>query len=332
MTQSTRLRKLVLVSCLAAAAAGGVLLSRSYGAGEPVAPRQARNAEGFPAAIVTAAAQAGDMPVVKRAIGFVETPASVVIRSRIDSQMVEQHVVDGQFVRKGDLLFTLDDRDIKAQIAKDEAAVARDEALHTRSANDLSRYQQLIARNAGTQQQLDQATADERSTLATIQSDKATLEADRLKLSYTRILAPIDGRAGAVQVTPGNLVAANASGTPLVTLTQMRPLRVSFTLPERERPALQTALARGTPVPVLARLPDSDQPAARGVLNFIDSSVDMASGTITAKASFANDDLTLWPGQYVDVEIDVDVLRNVAHDSHGRRAGRAERPLRLPRQ
>ncbi|WP_181300716.1 efflux RND transporter periplasmic adaptor subunit [Bosea sp. 124] len=303
--------RLLLIPFVAAAAAGGIWFSSSRGATESSAPRQARGADGFPVAVVTAAAEEADMPVVKRAIGFVETPASVVIRSRIDSQILEQHVTDGQFVKKGDLLFTLDDRDIKAQIAKDEAAVARDEALHTRSESDLSRYQQLIARNAGTQQQLDQATADERSSAATIQSDKATLEADRLKLGYTRIVAPIDGRAGAVQVTPGNLVSANASGTALVTLTQMKPLRVSFTLPERDLPALQAALARGAPVPVLARIPDTDRKAAKGVLNFVDSSIDMTSGTISAKAAFANDDLSLWPGQYVEVEVDVDVLRDV---------------------
>lgn len=304
--------KILFISFVAVAATGGIWFGSSRGAVEPTATRQARGAGGFAVAVVTAIAEKADMPIVKRAIGFVETPASVAIRSRVDSQIVEQHFTDGQFVKKGDLLFTLDDRDIKAQIAKDEAAVARDEALHKRSESDLFRYQQLIARNAGTQQQLDQATADERSAAATIQSDKATLEADRLKLGYTRIVAPIDGRAGAVQVTPGNLVSANASGTTLVTLTQVKPLRVTFTLPERELPALQAALARGAPVPVLARIPDSGRKPAEGVLNFIDSSVDTTSGTITAKAAFANDDLSLWPGQYVDVEIDVDMLRDVA--------------------
>jgi multidrug efflux system membrane fusion protein len=304
--------KILFISFVAVAATGGIWFGSSRGAVEPTATRQARGAGGFKVAVVTATAEKADMPVVKRAIGFVETPASVAIRSRVDSQIVEQHFTDGQLVRKGDLLFTLDDNDIKAQISKDEAAVARDEALHKRSEGDLFRYQQLIARNAGTQQQLDQATADERSTAATIQSDKATLEADRLKLGYTRIVAPIGGRAGAVQVTPGNLVSANASGTTLVTLTQIKPLRVTFTLPERELAALQAALARGAPVPVLARIPDSGRKPAEGVLNFVDSSVDTMSGTITAKAAFANDDLSLWPGQYVDVEIDVDMLRDVA--------------------
>lgn len=303
----------VLIALVATAAAGGIWYVRSHGAVEPAqSQRQSRGGDGAPISVVSAAAEASDMPVVKRAIGFVETPASVVIRSRIDSQIVEQHVADGQFVKKGELLFTLDDRDIKAQIAKDEAAVARDEALHTKSQNDLARYQQLLSRNAGTQVQVDQATADERSSAATIQADRATLDADRLKLGYTRIAAPIDGRAGAIQVTPGNLVSANASGTALVTLTQMKPLRVTFALPERDLPVLQAALARGTPVPVMARIPDSGRKPAEGVLNFVDSSVDTTSGTITAKAAFANEDLSLWPGQYVDVEVDVDLLRDVA--------------------
>ncbi|MCU4181983.1 efflux RND transporter periplasmic adaptor subunit [Bosea sp. BH3] len=271
----------------------------------------ARRGEGAPVAVVAAAAVQADFPVRKHAIGFVETPASVVVRSRIDSQIMAQHVSDGQFVKAGDLLFTLDDRDIKAQIEKDEAMLARDEATHTRNLADLERYKQLFQRNAGTQQQVDQATADERSSAASIKGDRATLDADRLKLSYTKITAPIDGRIGAVQVTPGNLVSANASGTALLTITQMKPLRVSFAMPESELPTLQGALAASKPVPVTARVPNTKAKPPEGRLNFVDSTVDIASGTITARAAFANDDLSLWPGQYVDVEIIPEVLKDV---------------------
>lgn len=291
-----------------AVAAAGVWYMRSRG---PEGADAARRGSGAAVAVVAAAAVQADFPVRKHAIGFVETPASVVVRSRIDSQIVGQHVKDGQFVKAGDLLFTLDDRDIKAQIEKDEAMLARDEATHTRNLADLERYRQLFQRNAGTQQQVDQATADERSSAASIKGDHATLDADRLKLGYTRITAPIDGRIGAVQVTPGNLVSANASGTALLTITQMKPLRVSFALPEHELPTLQGALAADRPVQVTARVPNSKNPPAQGRLNFVDSTVDMASGTITAKATFANDDLGLWPGQYVDVEIIPETLKGV---------------------
>lgn len=311
MQRKTLLTVTIVVA--AAATAGWYASSHTTSApGEPArTARAGRAGDGAPVAVVTAMAEQADMPVRKRAIGFVETPASVVVKSRLDSQIMEQKVVDGQFVKAGDLLFILDDRDIRAQIDKDQAAIARDEATHTRTQLDLSRYQQLLARNAGTQQAVDQATADERAAAANILSDKATLEADRLKLGYTRILAPIDGRVGAVQVTPGNLVSANSTGAGLLTITQMKPLRVTFTLPERDLPVLQAALARESAVPVSAKAPDSARPAIEGKLNFVDSSVDMTSGTITAKAIFANADLALWPGQYVDVEIAADTLTDV---------------------
>ena len=297
---------------LVAAAGAGLWVSTSRSnAQQATSARASRSGDGGPVSVVTAAAEQADMPVRKRAIGFVETPASVVVKSRLDSQIIEQKVVDGQFVKTGDLLFTLDDRDIKAQIAKDEAAIARDEATHKRTQADLARYEQLLAKNAGTQQAVDQATADERSAAATILADKATLDADKLKLSYARILAPIDGRVGAVQVTPGNLIGANSTGAGLLTITQMKPLRVTFTLPERDLPVLQGALAAGRAVPVAAAVPDSGKPPIEGTLNFVDSSVDMSSGTITAKAAFANDDLALWPGQYVDVAIAAETLKNV---------------------
>uniref|UniRef100_A0A9E7ZVT8 Efflux RND transporter periplasmic adaptor subunit n=1 Tax=Bosea sp. NBC_00436 TaxID=2969620 RepID=A0A9E7ZVT8_9HYPH len=297
---------------IAGLVAGGTWYWRGR-APEAAQTARAGRGDGGAVSVISAAAIQADFPVRKHAIGFVETPASVLVRSRIDSQIMTQNVVDGQFVKAGDLLFTLDDRDIKAQIAKDEAMLARDEATHTRNLADLERYKQLLVRNAGTQVQVDQAIADEKSSAANIQGDHATLDADRLKLGYTRIIAPIDGRVGSVQVTPGNLVNAtgNNSGTSLVTITQMKPLRVSFALPESELPTLQGALAAAKAVPVTARVPNSGRPAAEGKLNFVDSTVDITSGTITAKAAFANDDLTLWPGQYVDVEIIPDTLAGV---------------------
>ena len=301
----------VISLLVVAVAAAGIWYWRSHGSERAQMARG--RGDGAPVAIVSATAVQADFPVRKRAIGFVETPASVVVRSRVDSQIMQQHVTDGQFVTAGDLLFTLDDRDIRAQIAKDEATLARDEATHTRNLADLERYKQLLARNAGTQVQVDQATADERASAAGIQGDHATLNADRLKLSYTRITAPIDGRIGAVQVTPGNLVNANSNnaGTGLLTITQMKPLRVTFAMPEHELPTLQGALAAAKPISVTARVPNSGSQPAEGRLNFVDSTVDMTSGTITAKAAFANDDFRLWPGQYVDVEIIPETLIGV---------------------
>jgi multidrug efflux system membrane fusion protein len=244
--------------------------------------------------VVTAPVEKGDFAVRRRSIGTIESPATVLVRARLDSQVAEQHVVDGQIVSNGDLL-----------------TLAKDKAVLDRTTADLARTEALLAKNVAPRQQLDQITADRKSAEATVAGDDANLRADRVKLSYTKITAPIDGRTGTVRVTPGNLVSA---GDPngLVTITQVKPLRLSFTLPERDVTALRAALERKPPASVRVFAPGANEPLASGQLNFVDSTVDTPSGTILARAIFANEDLTLWPGQYLDVEIDLDVIPNTA--------------------
>jgi len=223
--------------------------------------------------------------------------------------VLEQHVTDGQLVKKGDLLFTLDDREIRATIARDEATIAKDQAALTQAEAALGRTQQLIARNVAPQQQLEQATAAFKAAQQTVEADQAVLQADRLRLGYAKLEAPITGRIGAVRVVPGNLVTANDPAG-IATLTQMQPLRVSFTLPERDLAALRAAAERKPPATVRVYSSSDAEPLSSGALDFVDSSVDTSSGTIAAKAAFANEDLKLWPGQYVDVEIDLAVRPN----------------------
>ena len=262
-------------------------------------------------AVVVAKVDQQDFLIKKHSIGWVESPATVAVRTRVDSQIKEQHVVDGQMVKAGDLLFVLDDREQQAQLAKDEATLAKDTALHSRSARDLDRAQSLLPKGFTTPQALDQASADTKSTEATLRADQAAIETSKLKLSYTKIYAPIDGRIGAVAVVPGNLVSA-ASTTALVTITQMNPIRVSFTLPERDLTAVKTAISLAQP-PLVRIYPNGVKtPVASGPLNFLDSTVDMLSGTVTAKATLANDTQALWPGQYVDIEIDLSALPAIA--------------------
>ena len=246
------------------------------------------------------------MPIRRRTIGWVEPMATVSVKSRIDSVIMEQHAQDGQFVKKGDVLFVLDDREIRAAIARDEAAMAQHQAEVERARADLERTKTLVARQTASRQTLDQAMADARAAEAAVAADRAVLQADRLTLSYTTITAPISGRLGAVGVTPGNLVSQNGD-VALVTITQMQPIRVSFTLPDRDLDALRTALAQYPPAPVRVFTKGETVPRAEGKLTFIDSSVDAASGTLTAKAEFANDNLALWPGQYFDVEVELGV-------------------------
>jgi multidrug efflux system membrane fusion protein len=265
-----------------------------------------KGSSGQPVPVITARAEVENFKIRRRTIGIMESPAVVVVRARIDSQVLEQHVVDGQLVRKGDALFTLDDREIQAQIARDQAQLAKDNAALAQAQADLRRKQELIEKNVAPQQQLDQAVSAYKAAQQTVEADEAVLQADRLKLGYAKLEAPITGRVGAVRVTPGNLVGVNDTSG-LVTITQIKPIRAGFTLAERDLAALRKAFARSPPAEVRVYAPGEDKLLATGTLDFVDSSVDFSSGTIAAKAKFANDRLELWPGAYVDVEVDLDV-------------------------
>jgi membrane fusion protein, multidrug efflux system len=287
----------------------GVLVYRAWGpsSSSNEAERGGKGA-GRSVPVITTKAAAEDFKIRRRTIGIMESPAIVVIKSRIDSQVQQQHVEDGQLVKKGDPLFTLDDREIQALIARDQAQLAKDNATLAQTQADLARKQELIQKKVATPQQLDQAMAAYKAAQQTVEADQAVLQADRLKLGYAKLEAPITGRVGAIRVTPGNLVGVNdAAG--LVTITQIKPIRIGFTLPESDLAALRKAFAAKPPAETRVYAPGSNfaAPLATGALDFVDSSVDFSSGTIAAKAAFANDNLELWPGMYVDVEIDLDV-------------------------
>lgn len=262
-------------------------------------------------AVVTAVATTADFPIRRYAIGFVSSPAVVDVSARISSQVVDVHVKDGQMVKAGDLLFTLDDRALKAQLAKDQATLVKDQALLVSAQADLTRARDLMARQAGTKQTFDQADAAAKAAAATVNADEATIDADKVQLSYATIKAPITGRLGAIKITKGNLVSTgngNGNSSPLVTITQMDPLEVTFNLPESDLPLLRKALASAKPAPVRLYRDGDKTPLATGQLEFVDSTVDQASGTVQVKASMPNQDLTLWPGQFVDVVLDAGVM------------------------
>ena len=328
----------ILLACVALAVISGVFVWGKYMRTDPVraeaamqqpaqpaAPGENRaptsggqnQAQAAPGSAKTAVAvkvtevTQASMPIRRRTIGWVEPIATVAVKSRVDSVIMEQHAQDGQFVEKGDLLFSLDDREIKATIARDEAAMAQHQAEVERAHGDLERTKTLVSKQTASKQTLDQAMADARAAEAAVAADKAVLQADRLTLSYTTIIAPIAGRLGAIGVTPGNLVQENGD-IALVTITQMQPIRVSFTLPDRDIDALRTALAQYPPAPVHVFSKGDKVARAKGNLMFIDSSVDAASGTITAKAEFTNDNLALWPGQYFDIELELGVEAEAA--------------------
>jgi membrane fusion protein, multidrug efflux system len=305
----------ILASILAVGvvAAGAYWLSLPSTQRAAVQPKKSSQSmqRGGAVPVVTQLVTVEDFPIRRRTIGILESPATVIIRSRIDSQVLEQHITDGDIVKKDDLLFTLDDREIKATIARDEATIAKDQAALTQADAALRRTQELISKNVAPQQQLEQATAAFKAAQQTVEADQAVLQADQLRLGYAELKAPITGRIGAIRVAPGNLVSANDVAG-LVTLTQMQPLRVSFTLPERDLAALRAAAQRTPPATVRVYTATDPEPLSSGMLDFVDSSVDSSSGTIAAKATFPNEHFKLWPGQYVDVELDLAVMANTA--------------------
>lgn len=259
--------------------------------------------------VVVAEAKAEDVPVTKTVVGTIEPVDTVAIRPQIDGVVIADNVTDGQMVKAGDVLFRLDDRAIRAMIDKDQAQLAKDEASLVAANLDLSGAQDLEKRHVDTTQQVYQAEAAVKVLEASIAMDKAQIEADQVQLSYMTISAPIDGRVGVVGTSIGNLVRTADTGNGLLTITRMKPLRVSFTVAESDLPALRRAVA-DHPANVQIKLPGSKDTIAAGTLNFIDSSVDTASGTVVLKAGLPNDDGALWPGQYVTAIVDLSVHKN----------------------
>ncbi len=307
-----RTRTLLFLCALVGAVAAAGMWGRSHfydpvtaEAADTARQQGAPSGDGKPRVPVRVAdVKTATMPITRRTIGWVEPIATVEVKSRIASVIMEQRATEGQFVEAGDTLFVLDDREAKAAIAREEATLKKDQALLDLADRNLERAQQLAAKQTVSKQSLDQAKSEAQAAAAAVGADRATIEVSKLTLSYTVIKAPISGRLGAIPVTPGNLVGENDS-TALVKITQMKPIRVTFTLPDRDLDQLRGALLNEPPATVRVFIKGESEPRAQGQLNFIDSSVDINSGTITAKAEFANDKLELWPGQYFDVEIEL---------------------------
>lgn len=310
------MRRAIVVSFVLAI---GAILAVSYGwsdtlrqlvqnrSGNPAQSTTAkRNGGAPPVTIVTAVASSADFPVRRYAIGSVVSPAVVEVGARIASAITAIPVKDGQMVKAGDVLFQLDDRALKAQLDRDQATLQKDQALLASATSDLQRARDLAAKQAGTAQAYDQALAAEKSLEATIAGDRAMIEADQVQLGYATITAPISGRLGAVAVTIGDLVSPSSGGTPtpLVTVTQMDPLDVAFNLPQTDLPLLKSAVSGSPTATVKLYLDGGKTPVATGSLEFVDSSVNVASGTVAVKGRFANGDRALWPGQYVDVVLE----------------------------
>jgi multidrug efflux system membrane fusion protein len=267
----------------------------------PEAPA-GRGAGGAPVPVQVAKAERRTLPLNYSSIGTVVAQRSVAVKSQVDGVIQLVHFREGDSVKKGERLLSLDKRPFQnaLQIARADLINARAEA--TKAASDAERYEQLKQTDNVSKEQYNLFMTKRETTVAQVQAKEAAVANAELQLGYTEIVAPIDGRTGELNLHEGSLVKANDSGTPLLTINQITPIEVAFTTPEALIPAIRAASAEG---PVAVRVLRRNTPQAKpvtGQLSFIDNAVDINTGTLLLKAEFNNADLSLWPGQFVDVE------------------------------
>lgn len=260
------------------------------------------------APVVAGQAVRGRMPIVLSAIGTVEASELVEIKTRISGLLRAVHFEEGQDVRQGDPLFSLDARDLEADLRAARADLDRSRAQLAKAEEDKRRYDDLLRQGIISKDQ-QETTATALSALqAEIRAAEAAVEAARVELSFAEIRSPISGRTGALQAHAGNMIKANAD-TPMVVISKVEPVHVRFAVPEAHLPAIVAGQAV-SPLVVRAK-PAGATLAVAGELYFIDSAVDAGTGTIALKARFANAARTLWPGQFTDVALDVGGLEDV---------------------
>jgi len=248
--------------------------------------------------VVTTKVTKRDLPVVLRAVGSAVSLASVDIRPQVTSAITQVHFKEGQFVKQGDVLFTLDTRTDETNVAKAKAQLAKDQAALADAKRQLARSRELVAQNFVSGAAVDTAQTLVDSTAATVAADAAAVQAAQVALSYGKILSPHAGRAGVINTPVGSVVQANV--TVLATIVKVNPMAVSFNLPQRDLADFLAAVNGETKVKVTATLPEEKKPLI-GKLQFVDNAVDTASGTVKLKAVFDNKDNKLWPGLFVNV-------------------------------
>ena len=271
--------------------------------------RAAATTSSRPAVPVTvAAAEARDVPVIIRGLGNVQAFKTVAVKSRVDGQIMKISFEEGQDVKAGDPLFQIDPRPFQAMLDQAKASLRKDEAQLEGAQLDLDRYAKLMPSGFQSKQSYDQQKAQVDSLKAAIQSDKAQIDNATLNLSFADIRAPIDGRTGQRLVDLGNMIQAG-QGTTLVTITQIKPIFVNFTVPQYANHNLRKNQSR-SPLKVLAYSADDSHELAEGELTLVDNQIDTQSGTLRLKATFANTDEKLWPGEFVNVRLQLSVRKD----------------------
>jgi membrane fusion protein, multidrug efflux system len=262
------------------------------------ATKTAQTAPNFSVPVTVAKVQQKTVPIELTAIGSADAYSNVSIKAQVNAVLEEVHIQEGQFVQKGDLLFTLDARPFEAALAQAQANLARDRAQAELNDVQAKRYDELYKAGVAPKEQLDQMQANADAQQAAVRADEAAAESARLQLSYCKIYAPTSGRTGALQVYPGNIVKQNDVPV-LIVINQVSPIYIDFSIPEQYLGSVDTFMKRGRLA--VEATPYGETKPEVGYLTFIDNSVDTTTGTIKLKATFENGDHRLWPGQFSTV-------------------------------
>ena len=299
MTRTSR--RLLASGLLVALIAGGV--AAYYFSTDTRAKESRKGAgKGPPAVPVSVATVVQEsIPVRLQAIGNVEAFQTVALKARVDGQIVTVNFKEGQAVKKGEILFRIDPRPYEAALRQAEANALRDRAARDQARSQEKRYQELLQKNFVSKEAYAQFRTNAETAEATAKASQAGLENARLNLEYCTILSPLDGYVGKVLLQAGNMVRAN-DVNPLVVINQVRPIYVNFAVPEQNLPEVRKYQAQ-SPLAVDVVPTDPSMPRPSGRLIFIDNAVDPSTGTIRMRAQFENGDATLWPGQFVNVSM-----------------------------
>lgn len=265
-----------------------------------------KKAEQAPVPVTAAEAVARDVPVTLQVVGRAEAFESVTIKSRVDGQVAAVLFTEGQHVNQGDVLIRLDPSDFATRLQQAEATASRDEALIAKMRADTARYTALKERNFVSEEKVNDIRTNEAAAMANLRASRAAAEVARLQLSYATIRAPITGVVGARLVFPGSAVKAN--DVALAVVNRVRPLLVTFAVPEKHLPQLRAGRKAGELKVGVSEAGDAKK-RLEGTVRFIDNAVDVSTGTIQLKAELANSDEALTPGQFLNVSLVLDTLK-----------------------
>lgn len=277
--------------------------------GEEEKPEGRPGADGRPVPAAVTRVEQRDIDIYLDALGTVTPRNSVVVKSRVDGELMRLHFTEGEMVETGDLLAEIDPRPFQAQLAQANGQLARDQALLDNALIDLERYQTLLEQDSISRQQTDTQAALVRQYRAAIEVDRALVDTAKLQLTYSRITAPISGRVGLRQVDAGNMISsADANG--IVTIAQLQPISVLFNIPEDNLPAVLARMKKEKAVPVDAYDRSQTTKLASGTLLTLDNQIDPTTGTIKLRALFKNSEGTLFPNQFVNIRMLVNVKQD----------------------